>query len=1320
MSKIEYLIRIKVLLISWILCGQLLHAEISGFYHQTRLNKLFGASVNTLLEDHEGYLWVGTSKGLYCYDGYELYLSNRWRLESDKLYVSGLQEDARHNLWVFTSGADDYKLISPERKGIDANAYLEGLGLTIGGQYLISVDSRGNLWIIDETNISYYDYENCQSQSFATEGIDITSLRRGSVATTERCFYMIDGMVLRSFDLTTHRWHAEQLDMNLSMLNLQGTPWAKELDLYVDSAGSLWLYSLFGEEIFHRPDATQPWRRLTLPAGDRLGQNAIRRIVEDKGHCFWIATDHRGLFCYDQVSDHFTNYLYEPEDIRSLASNNVNALFLDRHNTLWIGYFKHGMSYCQPEMDMLRHKAAKCGDIISLLVTQDGSRWIGTDGNGLWQEDIQGRQKQHPLLPKLTISDIKQDSKGNLWIAAYGHGLYRLDRNTHDLRHYDAQSGSLPHDAAQRLAIDGQDRIWVCSSHGPFYCLDPHTGQYEVRQDDSGNDLQGESLCYDRAHNMVVLGTFYGLWIEDLSKGKGFHMLGTHNGHQSLHAYQLTDLLIDDYLDLVWMGHHEGITVWDVQADSLYLIAKDEKMNGVVQSLQLDPQHNVWTSTSNGVTMIRPMRDAAGAWSFETRNFLPDEDVQKNQFNRHAGTSIPDGLMMFGDPSGYLEIDVQKMLKQVENVVEPRFASVSIGDSLLNSDQLLHLHRSDLPLRISFYTGNPRDARFVRFAYQLVGSNQEWIETNDNTITLLTLPLWKSELQLKAMSPSGQWSEPVSLSFYVESPWWMSWWMFIIYLLIMASAVVLPLLQMRRRHRIKVLAERKQMIHERQARLAEMKLQFFTNISHDLRTPLTLIISPLEQLLKEPLDDRVSRMLQTIHRNAQGLMSEITTLLDFRKLDVGAETLRLSESRDLARFLREECAPFNELTSQRHLTLRLEEPVKPILVSIDEDKMHKIIYNLLSNAFKYSPDGGTITISLNRNADGNPMVKVADQGCGVSDQEKLRIFDLFYQSKDDTPQPGSGLGLYIVRQYVELHNGKLWVEDNTPQGAVFCFTLGTEEKETAKPVAEPISTPDSTGNGDKHTIMVVDDNHDLCHFIRDGLSREYNVLCAYDGYQALSLLEHENVTLVVTDVMMPGIDGMELCRRIKTDLRFSHIPVIMLTAKTADQSVLEGLQQGADDYLTKPFNLDLLQLRIAKFIEWAQRNYQTFAQQSVIEPSQITITPLDEQFLQQALDVANQHLQDADFGVEEFAQSVGMSRSQLYKKLMAVVGKSPLDMMRTLRMKRAKQLLEQSQLQVSEIAYSVGYNTLKTFTENFKQEYSVTPTEYRRQHSDKE
>ena len=378
----------------------------------------------------------------------------------------------------------------------------------------------------------------------------------------------------------------------------------------------------------------------------------------------------------------------------------------------------------------------------------------------------------------------------------------------------------------------------------------------------------------------------------------------------------------------------------------------------------------------------------------------------------------------------------------------------------------------------------------------------------------------------------------------------------------------------------------------------------------------------------------------------------------------------------------------------------------------DREKINKVIYNLFSNALKFTPAGGSVSLSFRQEQD-HIIIAVADTGKGISDNDKPNIFKRFYQSaSNDSSQTGSGIGLHIASDYVHLHHGTISVSDNSPVGSIFTIILpiGKEQSSMVNGQSSMINGQDENN---LKTILIVDDNQDMLSFISSCMKEDYRVHTASDGAAALDVLQREQIDLIVSDVMMPGIDGFELCRRVKTDINLSHIPIIMLTARTTDVSRIEGLQLGADDYLTKPFNIEVLRLRVKKFIDWEQDNHRQFRQKMNIEPSEITITPLDEQFIKKAIALVEKNISDSEFSVETMAAEVGMARTTLYKKLMAITGQGPAEFIRTIRIKRGRALLETSQMQVTEIAYAVGFTTVKSFTMNFKNEYGMTPTEFR-------
>ena len=598
----------------------------------------------------------------------------------------------------------------------------------------------------------------------------------------------------------------------------------------------------------------------------------------------------------------------------------------------------------------------------------------------------------------------------------------------------------------------------------------------------------------------------------------------------------------------------------------------------------------------------------------------------------------------------------------------------------------------------------------IRYAYRLVGQMNDWVMTDQNYVSFHTLPPGNYTLQLCVCREDGSMSKPCELRISVAPPFYRTTLMYIVYALIVITLLYLQWRNMRKRQQERTEKQRQQMERQKIEQITEMKLQFFTNISHDLRTPLTLIISPLEHIMKKLEDGRTPEnmmaQLKNVYKNAQLLLKEVSALLDFRRLDAGGETLNL-QSGDIVDHLNSILVSFGDYAEERGIRLSFEHDVDSYVMDYDREKMNKVVYNIFSNALKFTPSGGSVALAFRIDGD-NAIISVADTGKGIPDSDKPNIFKRFYQSaSNDSSQTGSGIGLHIASDYVQLHKGTISVSDNQPVGSIFTITLPAKSGKRTMDSYEP------TENSQQKTLLIVDDNKDMLQFVSSCMKEDYQVYTATDGAAALELLQREQIDLIISDVMMPGIDGFELCRRVKSDINLSHIPVILLTARTTDVSRIEGLQLGADDYLTKPFNVEVLRLRVQKFIDWEQDNHRQFRQKMDIEPSEITITPLDEQFIQKAIALVEKNISDSEFSVETMAAEVGMARTTLYKKLMAITGLGPAEFIRTIRVKRGKALLETSQMQITEIAYAVGFTTVKSFTMNFKAEYGMTPTEFR-------
>ena len=556
----------------------------------------------------------------------------------------------------------------------------------------------------------------------------------------------------------------------------------------------------------------------------------------------------------------------------------------------------------------------------------------------------------------------------------------------------------------------------------------------------------------------------------------------------------------------------------------------------------------------------------------------------------------------------------------------------------------------------------------------------------------------------------------------------MSWWAYLLYAVGLVIVLFLARYRMLKREREKFHLQQIENEVAKNEEINNMKFRFFTNVSHELRTPLTLIISPLEGMLKETTDELQSTRLQLMYRNAQRLLHLVNQLLDFRKGEMSTHQLSLSEG-DIISYVHSVCNSFLLMADKKHIQFSFFSGIDTFSMAFDADKVGKIVMNLLSNAFKFTPEGGRVTVMIEHVA-GTPdilEIKIADTGIGISDVDKEHIFERFYQAghKGVEETTGNGIGLSLVRDFVTLHEGEVKVFDNIGMGSVFVIQFPVKHVETQVQLPEETGMPagdeedkemkeearEETERKNFPLLLIVDDNEDFRIFMRYSLELQYRVKLAVNGKEAWEMMQEELPDLVISDVMMPQMDGNELCRLIKQDKRTAHIPVILLTARQNTEAKLEGLQTGADDYVTKPFNMTILVLRIRKLIELSRYHRVT---QGMIDPapSEIVITSLDEKLIEKAIKYVEDNMSRTELSVEELSRELGMSRVHLYKKLLQITGKTPIEFIRVIRLKRAAQLLRESQLHVSEVAFEVGFNNPKYFSRYFKDEFGVLPSVY--------
>ena len=632
---------------------------------------------------------------------------------------------------------------------------------------------------------------------------------------------------------------------------------------------------------------------------------------------------------------------------------------------------------------------------------------------------------------------------------------------------------------------------------------------------------------------------------------------------------------------------------------------------------------------------------------------------------------------------------------------------------------------------VSFASDNYNLPEKTQYMYKLEGFNNDWLTLpiGVHNVTFTNLAPGKYVLRVKAINSDGYVGiKEATLGIVVNPPFWMSWWAYLLYAAGLVVVLFLARYRMLKREREKFHLQQIENEVAKNEEINNMKFRFFTNVSHELRTPLTLIISPLEGMLKETTDELQSTRLQLMYRNAQRLLHLVNQLLDFRKGEMSTHQLSLSEG-DIISYVHSVCNSFLLMADKKHIQFSFFSGIDTFSMAFDADKVGKIVMNLLSNAFKFTPEGGRVTVMI-EHVTGTPdtlEIKIADTGIGISDVDKEHIFDRFYQAdhKGVEETTGNGIGLSLVRDFVTLHEGEVKVFDNIGTGSVFVIQFPVKHVETQVQLPEETGMSvgdeedremkeevrEETGRKDFPLLLVVDDNEDFRIFMRYSLELQYRVKLAVNGNEAWEMMQEELPDLVISDVMMPQMDGNELCRLIKQDKRTAHIPVILLTARQNTEAKLEGLQTGADDYVTKPFNMTILVLRIRKLIELSRYHRVT---QGMIDPapSEIVITSLDEKLIEKAIKYVEDNMSRTELSVEELSRELGMSRVHLYKKLLQITGKTPIEFIRVIRLKRAAQLLRESQLHVSEVAFEVGFNNPKYFSRYFKDEFGVLPSVY--------
>lgn len=1355
-------------------CYPSLLGQPSWFFKQLEVRDgLSHNQINHIFRDSKGFMWFSTASGLNRYDGYKFKVffhnpNDNYSLP-DNLVLS-VQEDINGKLWIHTGNG--HTVFNPEKEEFEqSRMLLQEMGIT-NPVDLIYIDNEKNVWCY-VTASGFYKYNAASGQSmFFPQNGQPGNLHPGTITDIKESennylFVFQTGLIQYMDKISLRVNYSDNFILNQQQAN------TRNYQVFVDSDNDLWIYSDKPLGSWFYDSRREEWKCVGSKKSDfpfLLSSDMIQDIMQDRSGLIWMATDHGGIDIIDKKTNKLTNLRNQPYDERSIAHNSINCIYADHEDMIWIGTYKNGISYFSESIykfgiDHLHYFNMIDNfkpDVNSIIKDSDENIWIGLNGSGLVrlhsEDGLHHLYSYDPSNNSSLTSDVVVSlcaaKNGKIWIGTYMSGMDCFDgKKFVHYRHDPNNPNSLANDNIWSIVEDRSGMIWIGTLGSGLQKFNPDNGQFTTFNNSTKQQLSSEfiSSIFLGKNDRLILGTAIGITIFNIQTEQFEIILSNRKGDQFFTNLNVNHVY-EDSRGLIWIGTRNGLNIWDPEKDMITQLYKSDGLaDNVISGIIEDNRHNMWITTSNGVSniMIQP-HPITGEYHFSFVNYREEDGLQSHEFNLRSIFKSPDGEILLGGTRGFNFFNPENIRY---NTSQPKILFTGLklfneevevgteyqGNRILSSElnrvkEVTFKYRQNV-FSVEFSAMNYVLPEKTTYAYMLEGFNTDWLITENgvHSVTYTNLAPGNYTLSVKAANSDGIWSEESAvLNIRIKPPFWLSPVAYIFYSLLLISILLFARYTIIRNEQQKFKMKQIELEAQRKHEIDDMKLRFFTNVSHELRTPLTLILSPLENMMKSVADGHQKQQLSLIHKNAIRLLNMVNQLLDFRKSDVNEHALNLSYG-DIIAFLKNSCNHLTEYAEKKNIRLAFFSSLDELSMVFDEDKMGKIMMNLLSNAIKFTEKNGTVDVIvklLPKNSDNDQEqleIRVIDTGIGIKDEEKTRIFERFYQGKIKNEDfPGSGIGLHIVKEFVTLCKGSVQVYDNVPKGSLFVLYFpverlkyivsqqATTEKEQLGDRVEDanIKEKEEVLQTNETRILLVDDNDDFRYFMRDMLKNDFSLLDASNGKEAWKKILEFSPDIIISDVMMPEMDGYELCKKVKNDLRTSHIPIILLTAHTALEQELHGLETGADDYITKPFNFDILLLRIHKMLELRSYRQERFKKQMNIQPAEITITSLDEKLIQNAIKLVEDHIADSEYSVERLSKELGISRVHLYKKMISITGKSPIEFIRIIRLKRAAQLLRESQLHISEIAYQVGFNNPKNFSKYFKEEFDILPSQY--------
>lgn len=1309
--------------------------------------------VTAIFQDRHGFMWFGTQNGLNRYDGYQFVVYNHHPGNSASLAdnrITDITADRSDRIWVAmkkgvsvldgrgnVTGHMSYQPTAAASP-VSIDFAINELQLDAEG-YLFAASERDGLLRVDTRSDRY---DEAVQIPLAVEG----KKRFGYHAQTVKADK--DGNIW----LVVHGVGLCRFEPQIQEVRLVSADVRSVSCMMPDDLGNIWMgtdrgliqYNIAGK------------RTRIIGLQDGLSSTNIAALYSDGAQQLWVCTDGGGITIMHIPSGRCT-YLAAGDHSGTLTSNAVFSVFRDAASRYWIGTLRGGINVIDPKISRfqtIRHGQALYGPsakdfILSFAEDRSGDVWIGTDGAGLtfWnrRQDTFVHYQHDPEEPGALSSDfvtnVLVDQYGELWAATYGGGINRLDKRTGTFKRYACLDQAQEHEYTKvwKLYEDRSGTLWAGTlAGGGLYRFNRKNDRFELYDATINNVL---TIWEDNDHTL-----WFGTFSDVIRFNRGTGQTARYRiGHPIRFIHQSGP-------DSLWIGTEGGgLLHFEKQTGSYQSFTET---NGLPDNVMLnaleDESGHLWMSTFNGIAKFNPKTKAV-------RNFFQSDGLQSNQFNYNAAFGLRSGEFLFGGIHGFNVFhpdsisSVSAMPKlvltdlRINNRPYDRSSRVASVTNLQNIDRLI-LGYDEAVISFGFAALEYASPDKIRYAYILEGWDKDWNHVgSQRTAHYSRLEPGTYTLRIRSTNADGKWNPQERIvSINVLPPWWQTKWAYGLFISLILGAGYVYLHYDRRQTRLRYEVKMARLAMEKEKELNEKKLAFFTHISHEFRAPLTLIINPIKEMLYSNRGTVDNRELATVYNNSRRLLSLVDQLLLFQKADDESDAVRFAKL-DIVALCKEVFLCFAQYAESKGVSYQFTCFREQLEIYVDREKMEVVLYNLISNALKFTPKGGSVMVSIEEAEPDRLQISVRDSGCGIPEHIGNAIFNRFYRDFSGAGKGGEGfgIGLYLVKKFVEAHQGSVSYISREGEGTSFSVTLLKGKQHLANSYifedigehsvfleellgqAPGADQPAGSEVGielkkvtqlasPRPLLLIVDDNEQIRSYVRQIFEDDCVVHEAASGTKGLELVRSLQPDIVLSDVVMEGCSGIELCTQLKNDPSLNHIPIILLTASSAAEIKLKGIESGADDYITKPFDKAILQARVFNILKSRNQLQQYFYNEVTLQSNDFRIAPEYRDFLERCIAVVERHMDNPHFTVAMLAAEMSMSQSNLYKRVKSISGRSTNEFIRFIRLRKVAQLLISTDSNISEAAFAAGFNDMKYFREQFQKLFGVKPSQYKK------